>query len=93
MEEDTRSGGRRGIRKEERDMSVLEMKKAILTHEEKSIDELIERNILKQGSRYREVCQLQFLFRRLTCRLEVALQVLTRKMILMNVSTKAKKTI
>ena len=93
MEEDARSGGRRGIRKEERDISVLEMKKAILTHEEKSIDELIERNILKQGSRYREVCQLQFLFRRLICRLEVARQVLTRKMILMNVSTKAKKTI
>lgn len=43
------------MRKEEKDLSISDMKKAILTHEEKSIDELIVRNILKQGSRYTEV--------------------------------------
>ncbi|KAK8797804.1 hypothetical protein WA171_005335 [Blastocystis sp. BT1] len=51
--EDRLSGGRRGIKKEERDLSIAEMKRAILTHEEKSIDEMIMHNIIKQGHAYK----------------------------------------
>jgi len=55
------SGGRRGIKKEERDLSIAEMKRAILTHEEKSIDEMIMHNIIKQGHAYKPVDILRFI--------------------------------
>ena len=58
--EDRLSGGRRGIQKEERDLSIAEMQKAILTHEEKSIDEMMIHTILKQGQSYKPVAILKF---------------------------------
>ena len=53
--EDRYSGGRRGVKKEENDPSISEMQRAILTHEEKSIDEMMIHTIMKQGSHYQPV--------------------------------------
>lgn len=43
------------MRKEERDMSISEMQKAIYMKQEKTVDDIMINQIMKQGHSYRPV--------------------------------------
>lgn len=43
------------MRKEERDMSISEMQKAIFMKQEKTVDDIMINQIMKQGHSYRPV--------------------------------------
>ena len=55
QEEDFRSGGRRGIKREAEDPSIADMQRAIYNHSEKTIDEMMVNTIMKHGRSYRPV--------------------------------------
>ena len=55
VDEDFYSGGRKGMKKEANDMSIKEMQKAIYMKQEKTVDDIMISQIMKQGSSYRPV--------------------------------------
>ena len=55
VDEDFRSGGRKGIKREAEDPSIADMQRAIYNHSEKTIDEMMVNTIMKPGHSYRPV--------------------------------------
>ena len=55
VDEDFRSGGRKGIKREAEEPSIADMQRAIYNHSEKTIDEMMVNTIMKHGHSYRPV--------------------------------------